>query len=226
MKQNYILNLFYFWIPIAFIIIQVVLESILPRDVMSNSLSEDGPHELLQFFIMLLATLVSIYYFISSETNKNIVYKFWFGTAFVCCLYVTGEEISWGQHFLEWNTPDYWHRINDQQETNLHNTSSWFDQKPRLILMLGIVFGTLILPTVVSKNILKLPDILKTLIPEKSFSIIAFLIIGTHLLEKILSFLDIDFFARYSEVQEIMLFYFVLLYLINLYHKLSYNEKP
>jgi len=92
--------------------------------------------------------------------------------------------------------------------------------------MLGIVFGTLILPTLVSKNILKLPDILKTLIPEKSFSIIAFLIIGTHLLEKMLSFLDIDFFARYSEVQEIMLFYFVLLYLTNLYHKLSLNENP
>ncbi len=37
-------------------------------------------------------------------------------------LYIAGEEMSWGQHFFHWNTPEYWAEVNRQQETNLHNT--------------------------------------------------------------------------------------------------------
>ncbi len=225
MTDNYIPKLFWLWIPLAFIIIQAILEVTLPRDIMSNSLSENGPHELLQFVIISMAMIVALYYFIARQTHKDILYKIWFGLAFICCAYVAGEEVSWGQHFFEWGTPEYWHQINDQQETNLHNTSSWLDQKPRLILMAGIVIGTLIIRPLVFKNIIKLPEKLKTLLPVKEFSFLAILIIGTHLLEKILEAFDIVFFVRYSEVQEIMLFYFVLIYLINLYRRLSLQNK-
>lgn len=225
MVQNYIQKIFWFWIPVAFVFIQVILEFTLPNDVMNNSLSENGPHELLQFFVIAMAACVAFYYFVSRQTDKNIIYKIWFALAFISCVYVAGEEVSWGQHFFEWGTPEYWHQINDQAETNLHNTSSWLDQKPRLILEIGIVFGTLILPVLVTKNILKLPEILKTLIPVKELSLLAYLIIGTHILEKVLDVLDINFFTRYSEVQEIMMFYFVLIYLVNLFTVLCNTEK-
>jgi len=226
MTQNHIPKIFWLWIPIIFVIGQCVLEVVLPRGMMNASLSENGPHEILQFLIIASAAFVPIFYFISRKTDKNILYKIWFALAFICCVYVAGEEVSWGQHFFNWGTPESWQAVNDQAETNLHNTSSWLDQKPRLILMIGIVFGTLVAPILISKNILKLPDVLKTLIPVKEFSLLAFLVIGTHGLDKILNALDINFFARYSEVQEILLFYFVLLYLINLYHRLSYTETP
>jgi len=226
MTQNYISKIFWLWIPVLFVLLQGVLEMILPHAIMSASLSENGPHEILQFVIILSAAFIAGFYFISRNANRNIIYKIWFGLAFICCVYVAGEEVSWGQHFFNWGTPETWTAVNDQQETNLHNTSSWLDQKPRLILMFGIVFGTLIVPALISKNILKLPDTLKTLVPAKELSLLAFLIIGTHILDKILNALDINFFARYSEVQEILLFYFVLLYLINLYHRLSYTETP
>ena len=49
-------------------------------------------------------------------------------------LYYAGEECSWGQNYFGWLTPEGWSRINDQHETNLHNTSGLFDNVPRGLL--------------------------------------------------------------------------------------------
>ena len=55
------------------------------------------------------------------------------------CLYIAGEEMSWGQHFFHWNTPEYWAEVNRQEETNLHNTYAVFEKWPRAILEVGVV---------------------------------------------------------------------------------------
>jgi hypothetical protein len=55
-------------------------------------------------------------------------------------LYYAGEECSWGQNYFGWSTPDSWSKINDQQETNLHNTSGLFDHLPRGLLTLAAAF--------------------------------------------------------------------------------------
>ena len=62
------------------------------------------------------------------------------------CIYFAGEEISWGQHLFGWRTPEDIAAMNDQRETNLHNVSSWLDQKPRLILEIFVLVGGIILP--------------------------------------------------------------------------------
>jgi hypothetical protein len=62
------------------------------------------------------------------------------------CFYIAGEEMSWGQHFFNWSTPEYWAEINRQDETNLHNVSPWFNQRPRLVLEIGIFVGAIALP--------------------------------------------------------------------------------
>ena len=62
------------------------------------------------------------------------------------CIYFLGEEISWGQHLFGWETPDAWKALNDQDETNLHNTSGWLDQVPRTVLTFGILFGGFLYP--------------------------------------------------------------------------------
>ena len=64
----------------------------------------------------------------------------------LACLYIGGEEMSWGQHFFRWNTPDYWATVNRQSETNLHNTYDVFEKLPRSLLELGIVIGGLLVP--------------------------------------------------------------------------------
>ena len=62
------------------------------------------------------------------------------------CLYIAGEEASWGQHYFHWGTPAYWAEINRQEETNLHNTYDIFEKTPRLILQVCIFVGGLLIP--------------------------------------------------------------------------------
>ena len=65
----------------------------------------------------------------------------WFALVGLGCIYFAGEEISWGQSLFHWQTPEILKEVNDQDETNLHNISSWFDQKPRLALELWVLVG-------------------------------------------------------------------------------------
>jgi hypothetical protein len=60
--------------------------------------------------------------------------------------YFALEEISYGQHMFGWGTAETWKELNDQDETNLHNVHALFDQVPRALLSLGILFGGVVLP--------------------------------------------------------------------------------
>ena len=66
--------------------------------------------------------------------------------AALSCFYIAGEEMTWGQHFFHWNTPEYWAAVNRQEETNLHNTYAIFDKWPRAILELGVPIGGILIP--------------------------------------------------------------------------------
>ena len=215
---SYLHKFYWFWIPVVAMGIQILLEIFIDGNTLSLMHSENGPHEIMQAIIAASGFLVALYALFSKKV-KGALLKGWFLLAALGCFYVTGEELSWGQHVLDWSTPDFWAEVNDQKETNLHNTSSWLDQKPRLILIVGIVFGSLIYPFLKIKNILKLPSNLDFLFPEKELKTLAFFVIVPQLLEKIFEAFNIFIFARYSEVQEIYVFYFVLLYLIIIFKK-------
>jgi hypothetical protein len=73
----------------------------------------------------------------------NFQSRLWIMLVTLGAFYMAGEEISWGQWFFMWDTPDSLMEINDQHETNLHNVSSWMDQKPRLLLELWALFGAI-----------------------------------------------------------------------------------
>ena len=68
----------------------------------------------------------------------------WVALVTLACVYLTGEELSWGQHLFGWSTPESLMAVNDQGETNLHNISSWLDQKPRMLLELFVLYGGII----------------------------------------------------------------------------------
>jgi hypothetical protein len=62
------------------------------------------------------------------------------------CVYFAGEECSWGQWYLGFDTPQVIDDINKQDEFNLHNTTSWLNEKPRAMVELFIVAVGLALP--------------------------------------------------------------------------------
>lgn len=56
-------------------------------------------------------------------------------------IYFAGEEMSWGQWYFHWESPEWFIENNRQEETNLHNTSSWFGNRPRRLVM-ALIFVT------------------------------------------------------------------------------------
>jgi len=72
--------------------------------------------------------------------------RLWLALVTAGAVYFGGEELSWGQHLVGWRTPPAIEGLNDQQETNLHNISSWFDQKPRLLLELWVLVAGVLVP--------------------------------------------------------------------------------
>lgn len=64
----------------------------------------------------------------------------------LACIYFAGEEVSWGQWYFGWGTPEVWADLNKQAETNLHNTSSWLNFKPRVAVEVFIILAGLVVP--------------------------------------------------------------------------------
>lgn len=67
-----------------------------------------------------------------------------------------GEEISWGQHFVGWKTPEEWKELNRQKETNIHNLNGTvefiFTKVIRSALSVGCVVGGLVMPWLLSRK--------------------------------------------------------------------------
>ena len=138
------------------------------------------------------------------------------GLAALGSLYIAGEEVSWGQHFLGWDTPERWQELNRQDETNLHNISSWLNQKPRGILLIGIVVGGLVLPFV-QRRVVSLRDgPVSLIIPPVVLAPTALMAVVYYIVRQFQPlFEDAPWMVtRPTEVEETFLVLFILFYLI------------
>lgn len=129
-------------------------------------------------------------------------------------LYIGLEEISYGQHLFKWETPEYWQNVNDQGETNLHNTSSWFDQKPRLVLLIGVIAGGILLPLVRRFRPALLPARFNAIYPPDALFWTALCAVLAHAANWSKKLGIAHIYNRPSEVNEIFMYYFVFLYLL------------
>lgn len=199
-------------IPIAFIVIEAILELSLPRQTLDPMLSEGGPHEFLQFIFAAAAFLVA---FKTLFDVKEPLQRIWILCAALGCFYIAGEEISWGQWVFGWVTPEFWTAVNDQHETNLHNTSAWLDQKPRLLLFIGIIVGGLVIPAVRRWCPEKLPRKFEIFYPSDVVIVTALGVTIPYLVQETAEFFKFPLFVRVSEVQELYMYYFLLIYLLD-----------
>lgn len=210
------MRFWHWWLPAILLGIQFIIEATVSDPVHIRLHSENGPVETLQFILLVLSFIVAVRVLTELKFRPPVFLSLWLLLALLGCFYVGGEEISWGQHFLSWTTPEYWAAINDQKETNLHNTSSWLDQKPRLLLELGVITGGLLLPLYRRFGKRDLPGWLKMIAPQNQLMFVAGIFLFIKLADK-LPDLDLPaIFRRASEVGEFYVFYFILLYLLDL----------
>jgi hypothetical protein len=215
--KNILPKYLWLWIPVLFIAAQILGEQILPDRFLTITHNENGPHEFLQFLVVGTAFFFAIRVLLMPELKNRVWVRAWAGLAALCCFYVAGEEISWGQHFLGWTTPEFWSAINDQNETNLHNTSKWLDQKPKLLLQIGVYGGGLILPLIMHYRPSWVPRRFSAIYPPRELWVTALIAFGIMVFHKIDQTAPaFTLFTRANEVLELYLYYFTLLYLITL----------
>lgn len=80
--------------------------------------------------------------------------------------YYLGEEVSWGQHFFGWKSPEIFTEINKQKETNLHNISNLFNELPRTIVFIWCGLIGIIVNLNVFKNLFRY-EVRQILLPNK-----------------------------------------------------------
>ena len=88
------------------------------------------------------ALVVGVRYF----HRYGIACCLWFLGLAAVCFGFAGEEISWGQHWLGWESPEYFIEHNRQGETNFHNVNIHFGRVVKTILTIAIIVGGLIMP--------------------------------------------------------------------------------
>jgi hypothetical protein len=178
--------------------------------------TETGVLEISHIIIPLLSAIVCVVILRMPEAREDRLVFGWILIALICSIFQAGEEASWGQHFVGWLTPDYWQTLNDQGETNLHNTSPWMDQKPRTLLEIGIIVGGILIPVAA----LFRPEIrsgrFAIFLPPLACLPIAVLAEFSRIWERLFKagITDFKVFMRASELQEFYFALFIFTYLL------------
>ncbi|NIA70875.1 hypothetical protein HBA54_19940 [Pelagibius litoralis] len=206
----------YLWMPLA---VAAVLIFLAHYDLAFYRVyigSEVGALEFAHVLVPLISVIYCLRILMMPEARANRLIVIWIVLGMLGCIYIAGEEASWGQHYVGWLTPESWLAVNDQGETNLHNTSSWLDQKPRTLLEFGVIIGGIIIPLLA----LRRPQIregrfavfLPPLVCLPVAAIAEFAKVWERL--KGHGLWDIAIFYRASEIQELYFAFFILFYLI------------
>lgn len=104
---------------------------------------ELGLLENTQAAFLVIALGLSLY--MAFQKNEKWL-RYWLIFISLGLFYLLTEETSWGQHYFDGPMFDFFSRFNDQGENNIHNSSAWFDQKPRALLLFGMILGTIVHP--------------------------------------------------------------------------------
>ncbi len=208
------------WLPVVLFVL-IFGSALISNYVHDNFFAgELGVIELATPVMLVPAIIGGILIFINREKLVTKQLGYWILLITIACFYIAGEEISWGQQLFGWGTPEWVKEVNDQHETNLHNTSSWFDQKPRLLLEIFVLVGGIFLPIKRKLQGVNLPRerwqywLCPTIVCLPA----AILAILSRMPERIISLFDLSgtvINVRYSEVQELYFAMFLMMYLLS-----------
>ncbi len=195
---------------------------------------ETGGGENLTAILFLVAGILA---FIVANRN-DVMLPRWLRIAFytiaLLAILIAGEEMSWGQHFFGWETPDWIAAVNIQDETNLHNMAERaLDQKPRAVVVIIIfIFGVLV--PLFRRNFSWLDGypVLNWLMPGRLMIPTALGVVLPRLADRVQVWFDVlappllDMPSPYyQEFQELFIASFVFVYVLNIFLRVRRFER-
>jgi len=176
------------------------------------------------------ALAISLILAVVTLTQANTTWmRAWLGLVLLGTIYLLGEETSWGQHYFGWDTSDFFSNINDQGETNFHNTGDgWLDQKPRALLLVGMILGTIVHPLVKwarkGRGLFDNPWWLAPTLASLAPVVISQLAAAPKKIEE-LAILPYSLnLYRWSEMEEVFIYIFFITYLLSLLMRLRWRK--
>lgn len=113
------------------------------KDLYKWFTGEDGFAETMQVIFYALALVFCVFVIVNLlRGNRRALAGLYMVVAFGL-VFMLGEELSWGQRIVGWDTPDAMREINKQEETNLHNIYGVGSTFKWLQLVVG-AYGTLL----------------------------------------------------------------------------------
>lgn len=180
---------------------------------------------------LLLTAILGIYILTLPQPSKSLLPRAMLFTYVCAVIFFLGEDMNWGQYYREkffgYEVHEYFKDNNKEMETNLHNMSGWFNQKPRFLVLLWVlVTGVLFqLGWQYPKNKTNsfIPEYFW---PDKKILPLGIMVITARLPERLSELAGQENIKeiRYSEVQEIFLALFMLMFLLQIYKKLKPNK--
>ncbi len=186
---------------------------------------EKGFIENITVIFLLTAIIACLLFLFAKEKIQFSGIKAWMVLFLLSAIYYAGEEMSWGQHFFGWGTPDQWTEFNDQQETNLHNTAAIFDQIPRTLLSLAALIGGVLIPIFrkYKNHIPSKESFFDWLLPTYVCLPAALLSLLVSWHEKIYKLLEVNIPAvldiRAGETKECLLALFMMVYALSIWYR-------
>lgn len=177
---------------------------------------ESGILETAQFVFMVIGLAIAVQLLFSPFVRRRPLVLAVSAVAALACLFIGGEEVSWGQHIFFWQEPSLVTAVNEQGELSLHNMNKGFERGPRTLLEIGVFAGGLVVPLLCayapwlrqSRVALFLPA--AALLPTALFASLFKLagLLGEH------DAMGFGVAARPSEAVELYLYFFIMAYLI------------
>ena len=212
--------LLYLWLPLAAALALIVAAHLDLHVYEAQVGSETGILETSHVLIPLISAVICLRILARPDARRGRLIFTWIVLALLGNIYLAGEEASWGQHYLGWLTPEAWQALNDQGETNLHNTSSWLDQKPRTLLEMGVIVGGIVIPLLALVRPGLRQGRFALFLPPLVCLPVALLAEVAKTWERLQDqgLIGVMLFYRASEVQELYFALFILFYLL-VFHK-------
>ena len=223
-SRHEINRFWWLYLPVGFFCLRYAVHMFTDRGAGLESyfLGELGVVENLTVFILLVALWVTI------DTLRRVggeapLLKLFLVFYALGCIYFAGEEASWGQHWFGWSTNEFFQAINDQQETNFHNTSKWLDRMPKAVVSLAIFVGGVVLPIYFRVKSRRIDYSWRAwwLIPTMVCLPTAVIATVATWPSKIERQIDFNFyFNQAQEMKELYVAFFILLFIVSLKRRL------